>query len=70
MPTTIPMSGPDITSGERAAVAQVLRTPHLSIGPYVQAFEEATAAFVGTRHAAGANSGTSRTALAVRAAPV
>jgi perosamine synthetase len=70
MANPIPMSSPDLTDAEVAAVDRVLRTPHLSIGPRLQEFERAVAAFVGTRHAIGVNSGTSGLHLAVIAAGV
>lgn len=55
----IPMSSPDITAAEIAAVNQVLQTSYLSIGPQIVAFEQAMAQYVGTSHAVGVNSGTS-----------
>lgn len=64
------MSSPDLTEAERAAVAAVLATPFLSIGPQIEAFERAFAAYVGTRYAVGVNSGTSGLHLAVLAAGV
>lgn len=64
------MSSPDLTEAERAAVAAVLATPFLSIGPQIEAFERAFAAYVGTRYAVGVNSGTSGLHLAVIAAGV
>lgn len=66
----IPMSSPDITEAELAAVTAVLRTPTLSIGPQIVAFEQACAAYVGARHAAGVNSGTSGLHLCMIAAGV
>ena len=39
----IPMSSPDLTAVERDAVARVLATTHLSIGPRLDAFERAVA---------------------------
>ncbi|MDR1990054.1 MAG: DegT/DnrJ/EryC1/StrS family aminotransferase [Acidobacteriaceae bacterium] len=52
------MSSPDITDCERAAVAAVLNTPTLSIGPQVVAFEHAVARTLGVRHAVAVSSGT------------
>lgn len=69
-PMTIPMSAPDLTESERAAVTAVLNTPFLSLGPQIEAFERAFAAYVGTSHAVGVNSGTSGLHLAVIAAGV
>jgi dTDP-4-amino-4,6-dideoxygalactose transaminase len=62
------MSSPDITELERDAVAEVMRTSHLSIGPQVQAFERAVSDFIGGGHAIAVNSGTSGLHLAVIAA--
>jgi dTDP-4-amino-4,6-dideoxygalactose transaminase len=64
------MSSPDITDADREAVAQVLRTPSLALGPQMKAFEEAVAAYAGTRWAVAVNSGTSGLHLAVIAAGV
>ena len=66
----IPMSSPDLTDAEIAAVVQVLQTPFLSIGPQIAAFEQAAAAYVGVRHAVGINSGTSGLHLCVIAAGI
>ena len=55
----VPMSSPDLTKAEIAAVNHVVNTRYLSIGPEIQAFEAAFADYVGTAHAAGVNSGTS-----------
>lgn len=55
----MPMSSPDITAAEIAAVNQVLQTSYLSIGPQIVAFEQAMAQYVGLPHAVGVNSGTS-----------
>ncbi len=63
----IPLSRPDITEAEIAAVNEVLRTPFLSGGPKVAAFEEAVAAYAGCRHGIAVNSGTSGLHLLVRA---
>lgn len=66
----VPMSSPDITDRERAAVAAVLETSTLSIGPQVVAFEEAVARGVGARHAVAVSSGTAGLHCAVIAAGV
>src|SRR5690606_20888309 len=66
----IPMSSPDITQAEIDAVNQVLHTRWLSIGPQIEAFEQAFAAYTGTRHAIGVNSGTSGLHLAMIAAGI
>ncbi len=66
----VPMSSPDLTAAERDAVAQVLNTTHLSIGPRLDAFERVAAAAAGAAHGVGVNSGTSGLHLAVIAAGV
>ncbi|MBN1890292.1 MAG: DegT/DnrJ/EryC1/StrS family aminotransferase [Thermoflexales bacterium] len=66
----IPMSSPDLTTPEMDAVNHVLQTSYLSIGPQVEAFERAVAAYVGSAHAVSVNSGTSGLHLAVIAAGV
>lgn len=66
----VPMSSPDLTDAERDAVLQVLQTPVLSIGPYVQQFEQRLAAFVGARYGIAVNSGTSGLHLSIIAAGV
>lgn len=67
---TIPMSSPDLTEREVEAVLEVLRTPRLSMGPHLEAFEAAIARRVGARHAIAVSSGTSGLHLAVRAAGI
>ena len=67
---SIPMSSPDITVAEIDAVNQVLQTSFLSIGPQIEAFERAGAAYVGARHGLGVNSGTAGLHLGVIAADV
>ncbi len=64
------MSSPDLTDAEREAVAAVLRTPNLSMGGEIQAFEEAFRCYTGARHAIGVNSGTAGLHLCVRAAGI
>ena len=68
--TQIPMSSPDLRAVDIEAVVNVLRTPYLSIGPQIKAFEQAMASFVGTAHAIAVSSGTSGLHLAVIAAGV
>lgn len=67
---TIPMSEPDITRAERAAVLEVLRSPTLSIGPRLELFERALASYVGTRNAVGVTNGTAGLHLTMLAAGV
>jgi perosamine synthetase len=64
------MSSPDLTAVEIEAVARILQTPYLSIGPQVKAFEHAVASYVGTAHAIGVSSGTAGLHLSVIAAGV
>lgn len=59
------MSAPDITDSEREAVAAVLRTPYLSMGPELEAFETSVSEYVGAKHAVGVNSGTAGLHLCV-----
>jgi perosamine synthetase len=54
----IPLSSPDITEAEIAAVTAVLRTPHLSLGPELAAFESALADYHSVPHAIAVSSGT------------
>jgi perosamine synthetase len=64
------MSKPDLTEAERQAVLQVLNTPHLSMGPQIEAFERAFVRLTGSKHAIGVNSGTAGLHLCVRAAGI
>ena len=64
---SVPMSLPDITEQEREAMAKVMATNYLSMGPYVQSFEKAFLDFTGARHAIAVNSGTAGLHLCVRA---
>ena len=66
----IPMSSPDLTDAEREAVASVLRTPNLSMGGEILAFEAAFRQYSGRRHAIGISSGTAGLHLCVRAAGI
>ncbi len=63
----IELSGPDITDAEIAAVAEVLRSGRLSLGPAVPRFEKAVADYVGVRHAVAVSSGTTGLHLLMRA---
>ena len=64
------MSSPDLTEREREAVLEVLRTPRLSMGPRLEAFEAGVARRVGAKHAIGVSSGTAGLHLAVLAAGI
>jgi perosamine synthetase len=61
----IPLSSPDITQAEIDAVTAVLRTPHLSLGPELPAFEAALATYHGVPHAVAVSSGTAGLHLAL-----
>ena len=63
----VPLSSPDITDLERKAVAEVLHTRHLSLGPKLLEFEEMLAHYVGALHVIAVNSGTSALHLCVKA---
>jgi dTDP-4-amino-4,6-dideoxygalactose transaminase len=63
----IPLSAPDVTEAEIAAVTAVLRTSQLSLGPKLEEFEQAMARYIGTSHAIAVNSGTSGLHLCIRA---
>ena len=60
------MSSPDLSDAERQAVAAVLRTPHLSMGNEIEAFEAAFCQTTGARHAIGVSSGTAGLHLCVQ----
>jgi len=55
----IPYGRQTITEADIAAVVEVLRSPFLTQGPAVPAFEQAVAAKVGARHGVSVNSATS-----------
>ncbi len=63
----IPLSAPDITEAEIEAVVSVLRTPRLSLGPKMEEFEAAMAAYCGVPHAIAVSSGTAGLHLALLA---
>lgn len=65
MTARIPLSAPDITEAEIAAVTAVLRTPYLSLGPELAAFESELAAYHGADHAVAVSSGTAGLHLAL-----
>jgi len=66
----IPVARPVIGELEEAAVLEVLRSRHLSLGPRVPAFESAFAARVGAPYASAVSSGTAALHLALRAVGV
>jgi perosamine synthetase len=63
----IPLSSPDVTEREIEAVANVMRTSRLSLGPKLEEFENAIAEYTGAAHAVAVNSGSSGLHLCVRA---
>jgi dTDP-4-amino-4,6-dideoxygalactose transaminase len=65
-----PMSSPDLTEDEQQAVADVLKTPRLSMGPQTEAFEAEVAGYVGARFGVAVNSGTAGLHLCVRVAGI
>lgn len=66
----VPMSSPDLTTAELAAVQQVLQSRYLSIGPHLKSYEASVAAYAGAAHGVGVNSGTSGRHLCIIAAGV
>jgi perosamine synthetase len=56
---TVPLARPSISNEDVAAVLAVLRTPTLSMGPQVHAFERALAVYAGVSDAVAVSSGTS-----------
>jgi perosamine synthetase len=62
----IPLSAPDITEADIAAVSAVLRTPRLSLGPQMEEFERSFARHIGVSQAVAVNSGTSALHLCIR----
>ncbi|MCG8405813.1 MAG: DegT/DnrJ/EryC1/StrS family aminotransferase [Phycisphaerales bacterium] len=64
---SIDLSGPDITQAEIDAVITVLKSGRLSLGPRVEAFEQALARYVGVEHGIAVSSGTAALHLLMRA---
>ncbi len=63
----VPMSAPDITDEDVAAVTEVIRSGRLALGPKCLEFEELMARYIGVRHAVAVSSGTAALHLLVRA---
>lgn len=55
---SIPMSPPDITEEDVQAVAEVVRSGRLALGPKMEEFESLMAGYVGVNHAVAVSSGT------------
>lgn len=66
----IPLARPNITQREIDAVVEVLKTPHLSLGPKLTEFERDFADYCGTEYAVACNSGTSALHLLMIAAGI
>jgi perosamine synthetase len=66
----VPLARPVLGLAEERAVADVLRSGQLSLGPRVPDFEEAFAARLGVAHASAVSSGTAALHLALRAVGV
>ena len=63
----VPLSKPWITEDDIKAVEEVLRTPHLSLGPKLPEFEKALAKVANRKYSVAVNSGTSALHLIIRA---
>ncbi len=61
----VPFSKPDITEDDVMAVARVVRSGRLALGPEAARFERLVADYVGVRHAIAVSSGTAGLHLAV-----
>jgi perosamine synthetase len=61
------LSRPDIGALEIEAVTKVVTSPILALGPFLDAFQESIASFVGCQHAVAVSSGTSGLHLLIRA---
>ena len=67
MSDPIRLARPDVGDAELAALAEVVSTGQLTMGPKVEEFEAAIASAVGTDHAAAVSSGTAALHLALLA---
>ena len=66
-PRQVPMAMPDITEEEAMAVAQVVRSKRLALGPNLQEFESQMAEYTGRKHAIAVSSGTAGLHLSLMA---
>jgi perosamine synthetase len=62
------MSSPDINDQDIALVVQALKSGHLSMGPFVEQFEQKFCAYIGAKHAIAVSSGTAGLHLCMHAA--
>jgi perosamine synthetase len=67
---SITLSCPDISDADVEAVAGVLRSGRLSLGPKLPEFEQAVAQFVGVKHAVAVSSGTAALHLCLLASGI
>jgi perosamine synthetase len=67
IPPVVSMALPDINEEDREAVRSVINTTHLSMGPWIDRFEEAFRKTIGCKYAIAVNSGTAGLHLAIRA---
>lgn len=67
MPRSIPLGRPNITQAEIDAVAAVLRSGQLSLGPKLVEFEQAFAGYCKAKHAVACSSGTAGLHLLIQA---
>lgn len=63
----VPLSQPDVTKKEFNILKKVMKSNVLSIGPYLENFEDKIAKYIGVKHAIAVNSGTSGLHLLIRA---
>jgi perosamine synthetase len=63
----VPLARPDVRESDICAVADVMRTPSLSLGPKLEEFERALASYVGVSHGVAVSSGTGALHLCLRA---
>ena len=63
----VPMSAPDITEEDVRAVAEVVRSGRLALGPKTEEFERLIADYVGVKYAVAVSSGTAALHLIVKA---
>ncbi|MDP1583803.1 MAG: DegT/DnrJ/EryC1/StrS family aminotransferase [Bradyrhizobium sp.] len=69
-PDAISMSRPDINENDISLVISALRSGVLSIGPFVEQFEDLVRNYIGTRYAVAVSNGTSGLHLCMRLAGV